>query len=101
MKGKRSTFSLAKLEGKTIFLNDLAERVYVPDKTSLNINGAESQPGQPLGCSHLAACSNISAFPNRSVTCPQKTITKFAGTSTQFEQVLRKMYVNLQTTVML
>jgi hypothetical protein len=28
---------------KKLFLNDLAERVYVPDKTSMKINGAEGQ----------------------------------------------------------
>jgi hypothetical protein len=31
----------------TLSDDDLAERVYVPDKTSLNMNGA-GQPGQPL-----------------------------------------------------
>jgi hypothetical protein len=29
-------------------MKDLAERVYVPDKTALKINEAEGQPGQPL-----------------------------------------------------
>jgi hypothetical protein len=31
---------------KTVFLNDLVERVYVPEKGSLKINGAEGQLGQ-------------------------------------------------------
>jgi hypothetical protein len=33
--------SLPKLEGKKLFLKNLADRVYVPDKTSLKMNGAE------------------------------------------------------------
>jgi hypothetical protein len=33
----------------SLFLNELTERVYVPDKMSLKMNGAEGQPGQPLG----------------------------------------------------
>jgi hypothetical protein len=43
--------SLAKLERekKKLFLDDLAKRVYVHDKTSLKITGAESQRGQPKG----------------------------------------------------
>jgi hypothetical protein len=44
--------SLAKLGvgvGGGIFLNDLVERVYVHDKTSLKINGAEAQQRQPIG----------------------------------------------------
>jgi hypothetical protein len=36
----------SKTGGETVFLNDLAERVYVPDKTSMKINGAEGQQGQ-------------------------------------------------------
>jgi hypothetical protein len=38
--------SLAITGGKKHFLNDLAERVYVPDKTSLKINGAENEQRQ-------------------------------------------------------
>jgi hypothetical protein len=43
-----NTPSLATLETPLV-LNDLGERVFVPDETSLNIDGAEGQPGQPLG----------------------------------------------------
>jgi hypothetical protein len=43
-----NTISLAKLEGKSDFWM-IWLRQYVLDKTPLKINGAEGQPGQPLG----------------------------------------------------
>jgi hypothetical protein len=47
--------SLAKLEGKnTLSVYEWSGwMIYVPDKTPLKINGAEGQPGQPLGVSRL------------------------------------------------
>jgi hypothetical protein len=44
----RHTLVLAILEGKIHILNDQADIFYVPDKTSVEINSSEGQPGQPL-----------------------------------------------------
>jgi hypothetical protein len=64
-----NTLCLAKLKGKALFLNDVAKKVFVPNKTSLKINGAEGQPRQPLVVFQLnrlfqfTHCSNLSVLP--------------------------------------
>jgi hypothetical protein len=40
-----------------LFLNDMVERVCVPDKTSLKINAADGQPGQLLGVFQISSFS--------------------------------------------
>jgi hypothetical protein len=44
-------------------MNDLAERIYVPYKTLLKINGAECQLGQLLRVVHISRCFHLPALP--------------------------------------
>jgi hypothetical protein len=52
---------VAILKGKILIPNEHADILYVPDKTSVKINSAEDQPGQPLK-NMLLACLLISPF---------------------------------------
>jgi hypothetical protein len=47
---------------KSLFLNDLAERVCTSENPSLKINGAEGQPGQPLGVFQIIWSSKLPDF---------------------------------------